>query len=402
MISGVFLFFGTMVAPALVRYVEKFGRTALYLSVPIITIKNSVNFCNTIANGIIKKKRKAFMGWKYKFVVLFVAVLPMLGGMRAAGTAEMAEQSDSGEQRVLQWVDFAIPAAAMERALAIDIKSRGEEEPVDWITLLALLGTRYGGNWNSYSAADMDRDAEQLRAGKAPQDILQGYQNYSYFETAYHAVLDGFVGEYQKERPSEERPGLVVLEDGYGLRAYHPIAEGYGYSHYRDFGSSRSYGFRRRHLGNDLCGFIGTPVVAVESGYVEEIGWNQYGGWRVGIRSFDNKRYYYYAHLRKDRPFAADLEAGSKVQAGEVIGYLGMTGYSSTENVNNMKVPHLHFGMQLIFDESQKDADAEIWIDVYDLVELLESNRATVVRDEESKEYTRKYNLFDEHFAGAE
>ncbi len=46
-------------------------------------------------------------------------------------------------------------------------------------------------------------------------------------------------------------------------------------------------------------GSIGTPIVAVESGYIEALGWNQYGGWRVGIRSFDGKRYYYYAHLRK-------------------------------------------------------------------------------------------------------
>ena len=28
-------------------------------------------------------------------------------------------------------------------------------------------------------------------------------------------------------------------------------------------------------------GSIGTPIVAVESGYIEALGWNQYGGWRV-------------------------------------------------------------------------------------------------------------------------
>ncbi len=46
-------------------------------------------------------------------------------------------------------------------------------------------------------------------------------------------------------------------------------------------------------------GSIGTPIIAVESGTIEALGWNQYGGWRIGIRSFDKKRYYYYAHLRK-------------------------------------------------------------------------------------------------------
>ena len=70
-------------------------------------------------------------------------------------------------------------------------------------------------------------------------------------------------------------------------------------------------------------------MVAVESGYVEALGWNQYGGWRLGIRSFDHKRYYYYAHLRKNYPYQSGLEVGSVVQAGDVIGYLGRTGYLS-------------------------------------------------------------------------
>lgn len=54
---------------------------------------------------------------------------------------------------------------------------------------------------------------------------------------------------------------------------------------------------------------------------VEALGWNQYGGWRVGIRSFDGKRYYYYAHLRQNYPYAEGLEEGSVVTAGDVIGY---------------------------------------------------------------------------------
>lgn len=51
-----------------------------------------------------------------------------------------------------------------------------------------------------------------------------------------------------------------------------------------------------------MMGQVGTPIISVESGYVEAIGWNPYGGWRIGIRSLDQKRYYYYAHLRKTTP----------------------------------------------------------------------------------------------------
>ena len=64
--------------------------------------------------------------------------------------------------------------------------------------------------------------------------------------------------------------------------------------------------------------------------------------------------------------------------AGDVIGYLGMSGYSTKENTNNINVPHLHFGLQLIFDESQKDSNNEIWIDLYDFVEFLQQNKSAV------------------------
>ena len=140
-------------------------------------------------------------------------------------------------------------------------------------------------------------------------------------------------------------------------------------------------------------GGLGTPIVAVEGGVVEALGWNRYGGWRVGIRSLDSKRYYYYAHLQKDHPFAEDLHEGDIVAAGDVIGFMGRTGYSDKENVNNIETVHLHFGMQLIFDESQKECLSEIWIDVYDIVRLLQSHRSSVV--EENGVWTRKYDFVD-------
>ena len=49
--------------------------------------------------------------------------------------------------------------------------------------------------------------------------------------------------------------------------------------------------------------------------------------------------------------------------------------------------------MQLIFDESQKESDNEIWIDVYAIVRLLYRNRSEVVKDPETKEYSRVYGF---------
>ncbi len=142
-------------------------------------------------------------------------------------------------------------------------------------------------------------------------------------------------------------------------------------------------------------GLIGTPIVAVESGYVEALGWNQYGGWRIGIRSFDGKRYYYYAHLRQNYPYAEGLKEGSVVTAGDVIGYMGHTGYSAKENVNNIKTVHLHWGLQLIFDESQKESDNEIWIDCYELTKFLYRNRSKAAKVGDSREWKRVVQMQD-------
>lgn len=78
-----------------------------------------------------------------------------------------------------------------------------------------------------------------------------------------------------------------------------------------------------------------------------------------------------------------------------MIGYLGHTGYSQRENVNNIDTPHLHFGIQLIFDESQKECNNEIWIDVYQIIRLLDSYRVEVVKDPATKEYSRVYGYHD-------
>ena len=225
------------------------------------------------------------------------------------------------------------------------------------------------------------------------EEITCDLNNYDYFYQAYDAVLGGMVGEFLLQEQDES--GNTVWKRKYGLKAYSPIAKGFPYTDYDDFGSSRSYGNKRPHLGHDMMGQIGTPVVAVESGYVEVLGWNQYGGWRIGIRSFDGKRYYYYAHLRQDYPYAEGLAEGDAVTAGDIIGYMGHTGYSEKENVNNIKTVHLHWGLELIFDESQKESDNEIWIDCYQLSRFLYKNRSEAVKVEESKEWKRIYDMED-------
>ena len=115
----------------------------------------------------------------------------------------------------------------------------------------------------------------------------------------------------------------------------------------------------------------------------------------MGIRSFDGKRYYYYAHLQKDRPFAPGLEIGDQVDAGQLIGFMGKSGYSDKENVNNIEVVHLHFGLELVFDESQKECNSEIWIDVYQLVRLLSAHRSSYQKTDRGWERVYPYKDLD-------
>lgn len=273
-----------------------------------------------------------------------------------------------------KWVSFDVPYESLLYAMEQDIDSFDKDQHISWIDVLSVAACRTGGKCG---LASVKKAYQELKSGKTPEELLDNlYQYYEYYHTAYGAVLGGMLGTYSIEKDGEEKAF-------YGLKAFSPIAAGYGYSHCADFGNSRSFGFARKHLGNDIMGSLGTPIVAVEGGVVEALGWNRYGGWRIGVRSFDSKRYYYYAHLQKDKPFANGLKEGDIVQAGDLLGFMGRTGYSDKENVNNITAVHLHFGMQLVFEESQKECMSEIWVDVYDIVRLLSRHRSSLQKTED-------------------
>ena len=311
-----------------------------------------------------------------------------------------ANNSDNEEKEndYIKWVDFNVTSEAMNLTAKLDIDSHTNDSEIkyNWIELLSYLACKCGGDFDNFKKTDLDKLVEKLQNGETMEELIQDLKYYNYYYEAYSAILSNFIGTYSIETHNEN--GETTFTQKYGVKAFLPIAKNYSFSHYDDFGKSRSYGFQRTHLGNDLMGSIGTPIIAVESGIIEHLGWNQYGGWRIGIRSFDSKRYYYYAHLRKDHPYVENLQEGDTIKAGDVIGYLGMTGYSIKENVNNINVPHLHFGMQLIFDESQVDSPNEIWIDVYEIIEFLKQNRSEVyMSNQDTKDYSRRFDFMDEN-----
>lgn len=284
---------------------------------------------------------------------------------------------------VVKWVDFQVPYESLKYAMDTDIATFDTEKHISWIHILAVAGCRTGGKCDLQS---VKKAAQDLKGDRSAEEL--GGKYYDYYQKVYQAVLGGLLGSFAIEKDGNWIPS-------YGLKAFSPVAAGYGYSHCADFGNSRSFGFKRKHLGNDLMGSLGTPITAVEGGVVEAMGWNRYGGWRIGIRSYDSKRYYYYAHLQKDHPFAEELQVGDQVQPGQLIGFMGRTGYSDRANVNNIETVHLHFGMELIFEEWQKECNNEIWIDVYPIVKLLSTHRCSYKKENGSWERVYPFKDLD-------
>lgn len=317
--------------------------------------------------------------------VLLLTVL-MLTGTDSGMSCITVETGGQAEKDYIKWVDFTVTYEALCKAYDWDVKTHGTDCEICWVDLLAYTAAKTGGSFDKKALVTMDKAAKELAEGKKTmEELTEKLKYYSYYREAYDAAVGGLVGEYRAEE------GETI----YGLKGYFPLADGFDYTHYDDFGVSRSYGYKRRHLGHDIMGLTGTPITAVESGIVEAMGWNRYGGWRIGIRSFDGKRYYYYAHLRQNYPYAEGLAEGSVVTAGDVIGYMGHTGYSTKENVNNIEVTHLHWGLQLIFDESQKEGNNEIWIDIYPLTRFLAKHKQKAAKVEGTKEWRRTENIVD-------
>ncbi|WEG13772.1 M23 family metallopeptidase [Pullulanibacillus sp. KACC 23026] len=119
-----------------------------------------------------------------------------------------------------------------------------------------------------------------------------------------------------------------------------PIPLNYNYDYTSSWGAGRGWGGRRIHEGTDIFANYGTPVKATSYGVVELKGWNKYGGWRLGIRD-SNALYHYYAHLQA---YAKDIHKGSIVKPGDVIGYVGSSGYGPPGTSGRFP-PHLHYGL---------------------------------------------------------
>ena len=141
---------------------------------------------------------------------------------------------------------------------------------------------------------------------------------------AYHAFLwrtpDGSDGYYDETGRSLHRAflrsplGFTRVTSGFSLARFHPFLQAW-----------------HAHKGVDFAAPTGTPVHAAGKGIVTVAG-QQTGYGNVVMLQHGAKYTTVYAHLSG---FAPGLRAGKRVSQGEVIGYVGQTGWATG--------PHLHY-----------------------------------------------------------
>lgn len=102
------------------------------------------------------------------------------------------------------------------------------------------------------------------------------------------------------------------------------------------FGYREAHGVvHSNHTGIDLCGSLGSKVMAADNGEVTHSGWQNGYGNCVEIKHIDeqgNIFYTFYGHMRDN---SLQVTKGQQVVVGQVIGIQGSTGNSTGD--------HLHF-----------------------------------------------------------
>ena len=133
----------------------------------------------------------------------------------------------------------------------------------------------------------------------------------------------------------------------------------------------RSYGGERGHEGTDIMPSVNEPgrfpVVSMTDGTVESKGWLELGGYRLGIRA-PHGAYFYYAHMDS----YSDIEEGDTINAGDLLGFMGDTGYGTEEGTRGKFPVHLHVGIYLYQNEQ------EIRINPYTALSYVQDKKVSV------------------------
>jgi len=168
----------------------------------------------------------------------------------------------------------------------------------------------------NFSHAILHEDTHLFSQFSAPQKLVaiefvnnkDSYQLYQ-FEDAYYFADGKLAQNFLMKTPLNG----ARLSSSFGKRK-HPVL-----------------GYNRQHKGIDFSAPTGTPIMAAGKGKVLKASYSKSFGYRVLLEHHGGYRTLY-AHLKG---FAKGIRAGSRVKQGQIIGYLGNTGMSTSR--------HLHY-----------------------------------------------------------
>ena len=167
-------------------------------------------------------------------------------------------------------------------------------------------------------------------------------EEYQKLVEAYRAVISDIV-YFPIPKSSNVKAAEIYYSDGWGSERIYKDA-----SHVHEGCDIMA--------GNNERGYF--PIVSMTDGVVERIGWLEKGGYRIGIRS-PSGGYFYYAHLYR---YAKEWEEGDVVRAGDLIGFMGDSGYSKVEGTVGNFAVHLHLGIYIRTEHYEEQSVNPYWI----------------------------------------
>ncbi len=203
--------------------------------------------------------------------------------------------------------EAGVPEAITEQVVTLfesDLDFRRQVKPGDIVRVIYenhQVGARDIGNYRllavRFEAGDKTYEAlyfQHPETGKG-----------NYYDAEGQSVMRGFLAAPLR---------YTRMSSGFTTYRLHPL-----------------FGDPRAHRGIDYAAPTGTPVRAVADGVVTQKGWSRGYGNTIEIKH--NDRYStLYAHLNG---FSAGVQRGKEVRMGDVIGYVGSTGWATG--------PHLHY-----------------------------------------------------------
>jgi peptidoglycan LD-endopeptidase LytH len=196
-----------------------------------------------------------------------------------------------------------------------------------------------------FNGKGKDGDGDKLADPDNPEDILHTIANYMLEYGQTEEDIKIALWNYYKRDLSVQ----TIMNTAKVFKTYQeinltdrdfPVSTDYNYSYRSTWGDRRGFGGLRIHEGTDIFAGYGTPVKSTTYGVIELMGWNLYGGWRIGIRDIYNI-YHYYGHMNG---YQDDIQVGQVVKPGDVLGSVGSTGYGPPGTSGKFP-PHLHYGM---------------------------------------------------------